>query len=158
MKYRVRTLAVTAFGLAVTLLPFGTQSNTASAEPTTSPQHLSGNWTIGEDFSDATCRVRLTVDTASVGYQIVFDEGCMSRFPILSSVYAWRPDGNGGVVLIDRSDNIVVDYSISETDSLLSVVPDNIMLHLTPDTVDPTVVGAISTHDDPDDQLRLGIH
>lgn len=158
MMYRVRTLAVVAIGIAVLSLPLATHGGIASAEPALSPGHHSGIWTIGEDFSDATCRVELSTDPAAVGYRIVFDDDCRSNFPILMSVAAWRPDGNGGILLIDRSGEVVVDYSVSETDSLLSVVPDNVMLHLTPDSVDPTVVGAVTTHDGPDDDTKPAFH
>lgn len=147
MMFCVRAGAVAALGLAAFVSLPGLCSDSARAEPLTSPTHLSGVWRIGEDFSDQSCIARLSTHANPIGYRIDFDIDCRSAFPILADVAAWRPDGEGGVVLVDNDGDTVVDYAISETDSLMSVMPDNVMLNLTPEDTDPTMVGAIATHD-----------
>ena len=155
MRYCVRTLAVTMIGLTAGLSPPGPA--TAVAQTATTAADLSGAWTIGDDFSDIHCDVHLTEKHVGTGFAIEFAATCGSDFPVLAGVVAWRPDGQGGIVLLDASGAAVIDYAVSETESLLSVAPHALMLHMTPERADPTMVGSIADRADHAVDLRTGI-
>lgn len=117
------------------------------AEPAASAAAMAGTWEIGDDLSASRCTVTLSAADTAEGYEIDLGQSCPALFPILARVKSWRPDHDGGIHLVAGDNHVVVSYAVSETDALLSVEPQNIILTMTPLDRPIDIVGSIGTHD-----------
>lgn len=143
-RRRVFASLLTSFVVAAVALPAGPGNGAARASDAV--DSYAGTWVLDSEFSNAACTLGL--DSASVehGYRIDGLNTCKTTFPVLAAVVAWKPRANGGLAFLNGSGAIVVDYAISETESLLSVEPQHVFQRLTFRDRDdaPMTVGSIT--------------
>ncbi|MBB4304443.1 hypothetical protein GGD81_003502 [Rhodobium orientis] len=104
---------------------------------------IAAAWTIGDDFSNASCEAELGSEAGPKGARIAHLADCARLYPVLAPVRGWRPDGMGGIVLVDETGDAVVTYALGEADALLSVEPENVFLRLAPKDSGALITGAI---------------
>ena len=128
-RRRVFASLLTSFVVAALAVPAGAGNSAVRASEFI--DHYAGTWVLDSEFSDAACT--LALDSASVGHGYRIDglNTCKTTFPVLAAVVAWEPRAEGGLAFLDGSGAIVVDYAISETESLLSVEPQHVFQRLT---------------------------
>ncbi len=108
---------------------------------------LAGPWKLDSESTGAACTLDLDSARTGPGHRLRGLEACKASFSVLETVAAWEPRPDGGIAFVDAGGKIVVDYGISETDSLLSVAPQHVFQRLTAIErgVGPITVGSISS-------------
>ncbi|MCW2306833.1 protease inhibitor Inh/omp19 family protein [Rhodobium gokarnense] len=131
------SISATALFLALAAVAAGPAS-AQSSEPA-----ITAAWTIGDDFSNASCEAELSNEAGPNGARIARLSDCAGLYPVLAPVRGWRPDGMGGIVLVDGAGAAVVTYALGEADALLSVEPENVFLRLAPKDSGALITGTI---------------
>ena len=70
----------------------------APAHAESSAPAIAAAWTIGDDFSNASCEADLSSEAGPKGARIARLSDCARLYPVLAPVRGWRPDGMGGIV------------------------------------------------------------
>jgi len=100
-----------------------------------SPASLAGPYDIWEDFEGGTvCPLTLEDEPAIGGSALSGDDDCMQVFNFAGDPYAWFPDGEGRLVIIDATRRVLVRFDALQDGTFYAIRSDAGLenLNLTP--------------------------